>query len=85
MGKVGLCAVKPGVHRLWFNGFQDAGDLRGELHLTEAWHARHKGQGLAVAGHGQGGLKHQGRGQTQGFQGPKAFQLPAWDINTRSS
>lgn len=83
MGNIGLCAVMTSVHNIWFDVFQDVEDLLGELHLTDTWYARHGGQGLTVTGHGQVGLEHQGRGQTQGFQGSKPFQLPACDTITR--
>lgn len=85
MRNIGLGAVITRVHDIWFDVFQDIDDLLGKLHFTDAWYARHGGQGLTVTGHGQVGLEHQGRGQSQGFQGPKALQLPACDINTRSS
>lgn len=78
-----LGAVVTGVHHLRFDVFQDIDDLLGELHLTDAWYARHGGQGLIVAGHGQVGLEHQGRGHAQGFQGPETLQLPACDTSAR--
>lgn len=83
MGNLWLAVVKTRVHDLRFNVFQDIDDLLGELHLADAWYARHGVQGLIVAGHGQVRLEHQGRGHTQGFQCPKTLQLPACDMNTR--
>lgn len=83
MGNDGLAAVVLGVHHLRFDVFQDADDLLGELNLTDARYARHGGQGLVVAGHGQVGLEHHGRGHTQGFQGSETFQLPACVTDTR--
>ena len=80
---VGLRAVVSRVHDLRFDVFQDVEDLLGEMHLADARYARHGGQGLIVAGHGQVGLEHQGRGHAQGFQGPEALQLPACHTRTR--
>lgn len=84
VGNIRVGVVITYIHNLWFNVFQDTDDLLGELHLTDAWYARHGGQGLIVAGHGQVGLKHQGRGQTQGFQGPKTLQFSSCNIKTKA-
>lgn len=83
MGNIGLVVVIARVYNVWFDVFQDIDDLLGELHVTDAGYARHGGQGLIVIGHGQVGLEHQGRGQTQGFQGAETLQLPACDVKTR--
>lgn len=80
---LGLAAVVARVHGLRFDVLQDVEDLLGELHLADARNARHGGQGLVVVGHGQVGLEHHGRGETQRFQGPEALQLPACDMRAR--
>lgn len=51
----------------------------------DAWYTSHGGQGLTVTGHGQMGLEHQGRGQPEGLQGPKALQLPSCDTHTQKN
>lgn len=79
MRHFGLGGVVARVHDLRLDVFQNANYLLGELHLVDAWHTSHGGQGLAVTGHGQVGLEHQGRGQPKGFQGSEALQLPACD------
>lgn len=82
-----MAGVVLGVHRLRFDILQDAGNWVGEMHLADARDARHGGQRLTVAGHGQVGLEHHGRGHAQSFQGPETLQLPACnvDINTPAS
>lgn len=85
MGNFRLRGVISRVHDVRLNVFQDVEYLLRELQLMDAWDARHGGQGLTVIGHGQVGLEHEGRGQTQGFQCPKPLQFPAWDTNTKFS
>lgn len=74
-----LGGVVARVHDFRLDVFQNVNYLLGELHIVDAWYTSHGGQGLTITGHGQVGLEHQGWGQTEGFQGSKALQLPACD------
>lgn len=78
MGDFGLRVVVTRVHDLRLDVLQDVDDLLGELHLVDARDAGHGGQGLTVPGQGQVGLEHEGRGQTQRFQGSESLQFSAW-------
>lgn len=83
VGHFRLRVVIAGVHGLRLDVLQNVDDLLRELHLVDARDAGHGGQGLTVPGQGQVGLEHEGRGQTQRFQGSETLQFSACDTKIK--